>query len=131
MDFMTSRALQISLLSERQIKGLHERENLRHYCIPNWNIQSCFNLPTIKESYGIPADDNSAQEAYSAKIRKQLEDAKMFLVESDDRIGELSVDATHSFDWNVWNKKGNFDFSCTGGRVSRLKQAVRSGMGDE
>lgn len=98
MKSYVGRAIQISYMEKEAIQKLQEIENEKKYIIPNWNIQSIFMIPSIKERYKIP-EENDAQAIHSTRIEKELLQKEIvktgFFYESD-------VDWMHAFDWSVF-----------------------------
>lgn len=119
MKAFLSRAMQIALLEKKQLEDLHRLETRSRYAIPNWNIQSLFYLPTIKEKCGIPNDDE-AQARHSERIEKELFE-KNFL-RRDERHG-CDVESYHEFDWIVFNRRNEivWDYSGPQARSGMLK----------
>lgn len=114
------RALQVSYLTKEELQNLQAREKIRLYLIPNWNIQECLKIPSIKERYGIPFGNDEAQNQYHTRIEKEIYNLGLFkvAVESD-----TDLDYVHQLDWNIFHNKEkiNWDYS-RGGSRERFKK---------
>lgn len=132
MDFQVARALQVAMLTESQLNDLHHAERNRGFCLPNWNIQEILKLESIKDHYSIPVDDDNAQMQHNRRVKAQIDEKKLWATGHSEYISELNLDATHSFDWAVWRRRGELDFvyqggnsPSGGGRGRRLKDMIR------
>ena len=126
MRFDISRAMQVACLEEDQLERLHKLENRVNYCIPNWNIQTLFNIPSIKDEHEI-TNDPHLQEKHTMRIKKAL----MAL----DLIGEydiapsleLGLEPIHDMDKNILSNKAKviWEYSpSAGGKLSgKLKDS--------
>lgn len=126
MESCVSRALQILMLTKDQLQALQEREQLRGYAIPNWNIQTCFGLGTIKDYYSIP-DDPTSLEQHGKQVKQLIVQNDLLKIETEDRFYNSSIiDSVHAFDWGVWNKREFLDFGYKGEtrKRGRLKDLV-------
>lgn len=123
MDFLSVRAIEIARLTEEQLKQLHDREKTRGFTSANSDIQMFFHLPTLKAHYGIP-DHPESMSFHAARIRQVIHAAKLWRVEGESSVFSGDLDAVHSFDWGVWNRRFNLDFSYQGplkrGRLRKL-----------
>lgn len=115
-----ARAMQVSYLTEPQLRALQEREKMRGYAIPNWNIQDLFHIDSIKDKYGIPNDDE-AQLKHQTRVEKEMWDHKMFMVEDRE---STELEYIHQLDWNVFHKKDlvNWDYQGRSRRGKKLSE---------
>jgi hypothetical protein len=112
MKGFVARTQLVSYLTREQLEKVQAREKIRGYIIPNWNIQEVFGLPTIKEKYGLP-DDNEALARNNTRIEAELKN-KGFM--STGEYYEGNLEWMHAFDWNVFNRSGEIIWESTGGR---------------
>jgi hypothetical protein len=147
MDFYLSRAMQIAGMDIGPINDLHDRERERGYCLPNWNVQMLFHLPTIRERWCIP-DDEAAQSAHANRVRGQLlslkiarNEQKQVVNNEGNEITEVlkpweavttgNIDFAHEYDARVYDavQAGTISFAYEGAASSgtRLRDRVTSG----
>lgn len=115
MKDWVARAMQVSYLTREQLEKVHDREKIRGYLIPNWNIQEVLALQTIKEKYYIP-EDNELLIRHNARIEAELK-SKGFL--KFDEYKESDLDWMHTFDWNVFNRSGEIMWEFAGSSKSK------------
>lgn len=101
MEFSVARAMQMSYLTMNEIERIHEVEKRCGYCLPNWNVQKILCIPSIKEKYGIPDEDDGAQERHTKRIRNEI---YKLLSEEGTSVTQLSPEDTHGFDWIIHDK---------------------------
>lgn len=131
MKNSTARAMQIVCLMGEQIEQLHELEKNRGYLIPNWNIQSLFGLPTIKDRFRIPFDD-AAQSNHAMRIESEINKNGFYNVELSHIENNMNLDWTHAFDWTIFNNQGKISWDYVGGRTGGvLNRIKREGNEDE
>ncbi len=137
-DFV-ARAMQIICLTESQIQDLHQIEEKRNYCLPNWNIQQYFKIDPIKNALGIPPDEQ-AQALHAQHIENDLIKNSYTKVSiSDEDLLLATYKWNHSFDWMVYKnlKKINFHFQGAQSRgslysrVSTKKSFNRAEIGQD
>lgn len=128
MDWHISRALQMSCLEEHQLENLHQVEKARGYCVPNWNVQSMFKLPALKEVYFVP-DDPSTLARYTKQIEDLLRTKNLLTHEGKGFIGPVNLEATHSFDWGIVRNKSKLIFDYAG-RGSGKSLREKTGYAD-
>jgi len=116
------RAIQISYMEKEAIQRLQDIENERKYIIPNWNIQKFLMIPSIKERYQIP-EDNEAQAIHSSRIEKELLQKEItktgFYYESD-------VEWVHAFDWSVFRNAHKIVWDYVGQVKSKRGRSILS-----
>lgn len=122
MKTYLGRAMQVSYLTQEQLEKLQTREKIRGYLIPNWNIQSVFGIPSIKERYGIP-DNNENQIQHNNRIDKELQ-AKGFLKTGE--FYEDGLDWNHAFDWAVFKRAHEIVWDYSGGKSKYGKKILGS-----
>jgi hypothetical protein len=110
MKWFVSRALLLGMLSEHQLKLLHEREKISGFCLPTWNACEMFGLGSLKDFYNV-ADDPVALRSWAENIEAQLKTKNFLKHEHEGYVGELDVDATHSFDWGILKSRGSVNFA--------------------
>jgi hypothetical protein len=102
-DFFAGRAMEIARLDETQIRQIHATEKIRGYCLFSCDIQRIFKLPSLKEQYGIPEDQDALRQHYS-RVSHFLNEQGLFRVEGDQSVFSKHPEEVHSFDWGVWHK---------------------------
>lgn len=119
MEFYIGRAMEVCRLSEDQVFLLHEHEKKSLLnldlnpdggvdpekvrtkmirCLLPFEIQSCFNLHTLKEHYGIPIHEAS-QAAFAQKLRHTFRVKGLIPEGGDFSVNDL--DRIHAFDLAV------------------------------
>jgi hypothetical protein len=127
MDFLSVRAIEVARLTEDQLNQLHEHEKKRGFASANSDIQKNFQLSTLKAHYGIP-DHPESMSLHAARIKQVIRDAKLWRIEGDSSVFSGDLDAIHSFDWGVWNRRFNLDFSYQGPvKRGRLRKLIEGG----
>lgn len=119
-----ARAMQVSMLEQDQLERIHLIENAAHFILPNWNIQSLFDLPEIKDRYDIPEADDQ-QINHHRRIEKELTDKKLI---QTGKFYEDKIEMTHAQDWNVWNAKDQILWDYAGSRKTNLKEMLRGSL---
>ena len=107
-----ARAMQISLLQELELNLLHSCELKHGYLLPNENIQELLHLPTIKEKYGIPKDNDEAQREHQERIEKELKTNK--LIYPREKYDSL-LEWQHAMDWGILKNKSKIIWEFFGG----------------
>ena len=98
MDFFVARAMQIASLEHWQINDLHGMEERKGRLYQNCEIQSVFGMPTLKDRWSIP-EDNNLQAAHAARIRSQLLTQRVAMSEAriiDDAEKPVIIPPWHS-----------------------------------
>lgn len=118
MEYYLCRALEVARLDDSQLALLHKHEksveSKRGYdyqtqtyesvnpraprALTPFEIQQMFNLPTLKEHYCIPSDENTLS-VHMDLVRKQLR-AKN-LVPLSGELSSFEVEKVHNFDANI------------------------------
>lgn len=83
------------MLQEHEKSPLHRATR----CLYPHEIQERFGLPTLKEHYEIPTDNDSAQSSHNQRLRGEFRAAGLFPQHGD--ISVADIDAVHSFDESV------------------------------
>lgn len=113
MEYYLCRAIEVVRLSNEQLMQLQMKErNLKRVLYP-FEIQECFKLPTLKETWEIPNDDQ-AMTSHNNKLRKELKGlgfAPIYDFVSSD------VDLIHEYDMKIKNSTIDFLYSRTSKRV--------------
>ncbi len=116
MKGYVARAMQVAAMSGVQIADLHERELALGYLIPNWNIQTLFKLPLLKDRWSIP-ENAEALAAHAGRIENEIDRAGLTKV---DAVEQPGIDAptnllwTHAFDWTVNHRSGDVTWEYSG-----------------
>lgn len=147
MDFFVARSMQIAGMEILQINDLHDRERKCGYCLPNWNIQSLFHLPSVRDRWMIP-DDAGAQAEHAQRIRTRLLSDRIARGDSYEAVEKGGMKKTivlapwenvtvgrmesvHLFDAMVYDAvaAGTMSFAYEGGSSSgsRLRDRVMAG----
>lgn len=145
MDFFIARSMQIAGMEITQINDLHDIERKRGYCLPNWNIQTIFHLPTIKDRWMVPED---GMVAHAQRLRGDLlsqqiaRDDSFMGVNNDGQEMKIvlrpwealttgRVEAVHAFDASVFDavQEGRLSFAYAGGASSGTRLRDRVGAG--
>lgn len=122
MEYYLCRAMEVGRLSPVQLDRLHNQEQKK--CLFPFEIQSLFNLSTLKQIWGIPNNDIS-QDLHNQRLR--LDFKKINLVPAMGDLSVLDTSAVHDFDIRVRHEmeQGNLNLSCNiGGGKKRLKDSV-------
>ena len=110
MEFFAIRAMDIIRLTHFRLEDLHRRERDRDYLFPTWNIQQLYRLPSLKDQYGIPSDRNTLSNHFK-QVEIYLKEKGMFQNDSGQEFYFRNVDSVHDFDWKIWFKRMEMDFS--------------------
>lgn len=121
-----ARAMQVSCLEETQLKKLQELEKKRNYLIANWNIQTLFSLPSLKEKLHFPGNEET-NIAYCHSLEQEIIQ-KGWLERETWQADFSDIERMHSFDWLIFHNKSQLFFEFTerrtkkSGLMARLKQ---------
>lgn len=118
MKEYVARAMQVSYLEKEQLEKVQAREDIRHYIIPNLNIQEVFGIPTIREKYNLPIEDELLSRHY-LRIESELK-KKGFLKTPNNEALDY-VEWIHVIDWNVFYRGSEiiWDFTHGPGKSSK------------
>lgn len=114
MEYFISRAMQVCQLSGDNYFLLEEKEKKVGRCLTPFEIQTVFRLPTIKEAYCIPPDNEQAQGIYMQGLRGQFRSKGLIPIGGD--LSMTSVEEVHSYDEKIRNTDIDFDIGITRGR---------------
>ncbi len=143
MDFYVSRAMQVAGMNAQQLTDLHAREREKGYCFANFNIQSLFGLPTIKDAFLIPEEgcEQHAQRVRTELLTQKIAESMPFekVNEHKQKIIErmapweylhtAAVEFVHAYDARVHDaaSSGTMNFVYAGGAKksgNRLRDRV-------
>lgn len=140
MEYYLVRAMEVCRLSQSQSARLHAHEAsdrisrdfdpiLGTYketavrgmrCLMPYEIQEKFGLPTLKEAYGIPEDDQD-QAKHNQRLRKDF--AKNDIFPKGGDLSTMRVREVHDFDLLVrsLNDQMKIDLCYRGGRQNKSR----------
>ena len=142
MEYYLCRAMEVCRLSEDQLYWLHNHEIKSRLiqeidpitleptkfkgrdkrCLFPWEIQECFDLPTLKEVYGIP-DNDVAQSGHNQRLRGMFRKKGLIPIGGDLVITD--VETIHAFDEKVrLDPELDLQFRYTGEGKKGRKKAV-------
>lgn len=145
MENYLVRAMEVSRLSPTQLDKLHRFEksiqslrgldqrtntyqtivNREPRCLYPQEIQGGFGLGPLKEHYGIPADNDTAQSAHAQRLRGEFRAAGLMPVRGD--INLCNIEEVHLFDESIRSCASinfHFDLATVGKKSRRLSDEV-------
>ena len=99
MEYYLCRAMEVCRLDHEQMIQLHVKERNIERGLNPYEIQEIFKLPTLKEHYGIPQDNDSAQANHNQKLRMKFRELGLKPQHGDLAYGDLR--ALEDFDFKV------------------------------
>lgn len=89
MEYYLCRAMEVCRLNEEQLIQLYTKEKNTRRGLNPCEIQELFKLPTLKEHYGIPPENDNAQANYNQKLRIKFRECELRPGGEDLSYGDL------------------------------------------
>ena len=99
MEYYLCRAMSVCQLDNEQLMALYAHENNIGRALYPFEIQEIFKQPTLKEYYGIPVENDIAQDNHNQKLRTQFR--KLGLKPKNGDLSTNNLEEIKTFDEKV------------------------------